>query len=60
MVTGYSRLSARQALGVLAILALWTLFCLEVAQSPLWEGNVEQFKRGAGDVAISSAGGSHL
>jgi hypothetical protein len=55
MVTGYSRLSARQALGVLAILALGTLFCLEVAQSPLWQGNVEQFKRGAGDASLYKA-----
>ena len=55
MVTGYSRLSARQARAVLAILALGTLFCVEVALSPLWQGNVERFSRGAGDAALYRA-----
>jgi hypothetical protein len=55
MVTGYSRLSARQARAVLAILALGTVFCVEVALSPLWQGNVERSRRGAGDVALYRA-----
>ncbi len=55
MVTGYSRLSARQARAVLAILALGTVFCVEVALSPLWQGNVERSRRGAGDAALYRA-----
>ncbi len=55
MVTGYSRLSAWQARAVLAILALGALFCIEVALSPLWQGNVERSRRGAGDAALYRA-----
>jgi hypothetical protein len=55
MVTGYSRLSARQARAVLAIFALGTVFCVGVAISPLWQGNVERFKPGEGDVALYRA-----
>jgi hypothetical protein len=55
MVTGYSRLSARHARAVLAILALGTVYCLEVASSPLWQGNVERFRPGAGDPALYRA-----
>ncbi|MGD0654750.1 MAG: hypothetical protein ABSA16_10435 [Thermoguttaceae bacterium] len=55
MVTGYSRLSARQARAVLAILILGTLFCIEVAVSPLWQGNFEQKSRGSRDVALFRA-----
>jgi hypothetical protein len=55
MVTGYSRLSARQARAVLAILILGTLFCIEVAVSPLWQGNFERKSGGSRDVALFRA-----
>jgi hypothetical protein len=31
------------------------VFCVEVALSPLWQGNVERFRPGAGDVALYRA-----
>ncbi|MGD0381934.1 MAG: hypothetical protein ABSA77_00335 [Thermoguttaceae bacterium] len=55
MVTGYSRLSARQARVVLVILALVTLFCIEVSISPLWQGNFERKSSGSRDVALFRA-----
>ena len=39
----------------MAIVALATLFCIGVAVSPLWQGNAERQKRGAGDVALYRA-----
>ncbi len=39
----------------MAILALGTLFCLEIAFSSLWQGNIERARRGAGDAALYRA-----
>jgi len=55
MLTGYSRLSPWQARAVLAIVVLGTLFCIAVAVSPLWQGNVDRQRRGAGDSALYRA-----
>ena len=55
MNTGYSRLSSSHARVALLILALATLFCLEVSLSPLWQGNADRPKRGAGDAALYRA-----
>jgi hypothetical protein len=55
MKTDYSRLSPSHARATLVILALATLFCLEVSLSPLWQGNVDRPKRGHGDAALYRA-----